>query len=67
MSRNAETPPPSERWFVYLIASLVPIALAGFLPGPLRIPLAVVGAGLMAWGLVLVLRQPPVDRKDFET
>ena len=66
MPETRDTPPRTERWFIYCALSLVPIILAALLPGVLRIPLFVIGAAVLGRGIVLLLRQPPVDRSDFE-
>ena len=61
MSKNANTPKPSERWLLTCALAVIPIGLAIVLPEAFRIPLLVIAALLMGWGLVQMTRQPPTD------
>jgi hypothetical protein len=46
-----------EPWIAVLITSLVPLVVAIMLPESWRVPLYVVGGGLCAIGIALLLKQ----------
>jgi hypothetical protein len=52
---------PSERWLLTCILAVIPLGLAVVLPVTFRIPLFVVAALLLVWGMVQMSRQPPTD------
>ncbi|MBC7897872.1 MAG: hypothetical protein H7066_20800 [Cytophagaceae bacterium] len=61
MSNQSNKPRPSERWLLTCVLAIIPLALAIVLPVAFRIPLFIVAALLVGWGLVQMSRQPPTD------
>jgi hypothetical protein len=62
MPESSGAPPRIERWFLILIASLVPVLLAVVLPEVARLPLFVIAGGLVVTGFALMVRTDRASR-----